>query len=61
MDPLVHLGLLVQRGTDPVAGWVELAPGQRLPFTGYLEFMALIERLMAAPAEVSTPVRHLCE
>ena len=51
MDPLVHLDLLLQRGTEPIAGWVEGARGERLAFSGYLEFMALIERLLAGEPE----------
>ena len=51
MDPLVHLDLLLQRGTEPIAGWVEGAQGERLAFSGYLEFMALIERLLAGEPE----------
>ena len=47
MDPLVHLELDLRRGVDPIAGWLEATPGVRVPFTGYLEFLALLERILS--------------
>ena len=50
MEPHIHFELHVERGVDPIAGWVGAEPGERLRFSGYLEFITLIERLLA-PAE----------
>ena len=47
MDPLLHLELLVQPGADPIAGWLKIDGEDDVPFSGYLEFMALLERLVA--------------
>ena len=46
MDPLLHLDLLVKPGADPIAGFLKLDGQDDVPFTGYLEFMALIERVL---------------
>ena len=49
MNPLLHLELLVKPGVDPIAGWLKMDGQPDIAFSGYLEFMALLERLVASP------------
>jgi hypothetical protein len=44
VEPPLHIDLLLQRGADPVAGWLNAAGQPPLEFSGYLELMALLER-----------------
>ena len=49
MDPLLHFELLVKPGTEPIAGYLKVEGQPDVEFTGYLEFMALLERLVGNP------------
>lgn len=49
MDPLLHLELVVKPGVDPIAGWLLPAGGNKIAFSGYLEFMAVLERVAQGP------------
>ncbi len=48
VEPHLHLDLFVKPGTEPIAGWLTVDGERRQAFTGYLEFMALIERVLSA-------------
>ena len=52
MDPDVHLELVLRPGVVPVAGWLRRAGEPQHAFSGYVELMALVERLnVAGPRE----------
>ena len=49
MDPLVHLEVVLEPGAHPPVGWLLNGDGTRRPFSGWLELMALVERLSQQP------------
>ncbi len=55
MDRLVHLELLVEPGAEPIAGRLKVDGEPDVAFSGYLEFMALVERLVAKTAAPEPP------
>ena len=46
MEPVVHLDLFVQRDAVPICGWLAVEGQPREVFAGYLEFLALLERVV---------------
>ena len=49
MDAFLHLELLIQPGTHPPAGLLDVPGHPQVPFSGYLELLAAIERVTTEP------------
>jgi hypothetical protein len=53
MDPPLHVDLLLEPGADPIGGWLNVRGSEPLPFSGYLELMTGLERVVAGvPAQL---------
>jgi hypothetical protein len=52
---LVHLELELDPASDPVVGWLVADGGERVPFTGWLQLAAALERARLGAA-TSGPV-----
>jgi hypothetical protein len=50
VEPPVHLDLLIEPGSSPIAGWLNVAGASPLAFSGYLELLALLERVVGGEA-----------
>ena len=49
MEAFLHLELLLQPGVHPPAGMLHVPGHPQVPFSGYLELLAAIERVTAEP------------
>ena len=49
MDTFLHLELLLRPGANPPAGLLHVPGHAQVPFSGYLELLAAIERVIAEP------------
>lgn len=49
MDAFLHLELLIRPGVQPPAGLLHVPGHPQVPFSGYLELLAAIERVTAEP------------
>ena len=49
MDAFLHLELLIQPGSHPPAGLLHVPGHPQVPFSGYLELLAAIERVTTEP------------
>ena len=52
MESILHLELRLRPAADPIAGWLTTDGGPDVAFTGYLEFLAVLECLLRTDAEV---------
>jgi hypothetical protein len=51
VEPPLHLDLLLERGAEPISGWINVAGRPPLEFNGYLELMGLLERVLGTDVE----------
>lgn len=49
MDAVLHLELLITPGSHPPAGVLHVPGHPQVPFSGYLELLAAIERVTTDP------------
>ena len=49
MEALLHVELDLEPGVEPIRGWLTTTTGRRA-FSGYLELLAALERLIVPPA-----------
>ena len=55
MDAFLHLELLLQPGVSPPTGMLHVPGHPQVPFSGYLELLAAIERVTAEPVAEPGP------
>lgn len=53
----LRLELELDSRTDPIEGHLGNPDGERIPFTGWLELMAAVQKLTGAPP-VTTPLQR---
>jgi hypothetical protein len=51
VEPPLHLDLLLDRRAEPISGWLNVAGRPPLEFSGYLELIGLLERVLGADVE----------
>ena len=44
-----ELRLTIERGSDPIAGYIGLVEGPELRFEGYVQLVVVLERVRSAP------------